>query len=152
MQMKTLLLSRSFSMGVLALGLCVVLSGCSGKKQRTGLSGKVMKGDTPITGGYRIKLTSIDGKQTFEGPIQEDGRYEITDIPFEGEVTISLYALPKPMSYTGKDASKSSTKAPANIPTMTQVPVDKKYLDPKTSPIKVTIEKDKKVEKDIEVN
>jgi hypothetical protein len=151
MQMKTILPTRSFAFGVLFLGLCIVLSGCSGKKQRTGLSGTVKKGDTPVT-GYRLKLTTADGK-TFDGPIAEDGKFALVDIPFDGEATVSLTPIKMPMAYTpSRDQPKKDFTAP-QVPggAPTQVPVDRKFLDPKTSGIKVTIEKDKNVEQNITV-
>jgi hypothetical protein len=92
-------------------------------------------------------LTAPDG-QTFDGPISEDGTYSIIGPPFEGEVTAFLVPMQMPRPYKDKDSSKAP-KVPIG---MTQVPVSKKYLDPRTSGIKLTIEKDKKVEKDITVD
>jgi hypothetical protein len=70
--------------GGLAATLLLVLAGCG---SRATVTGKVLVGDEPVTGGTVTFLTDDD--HAFSSPIKEDGAYTIEKIP-PGPVKIGV--------------------------------------------------------------
>jgi hypothetical protein len=104
------------------LGSAAGIMGC-GPPPTGGVSGKItIKGDSPNMKGLQISFIAPNGR-IVGAPINEDGTYQVTDVPV-GEAKIGfLYSPPEPESkvksrFPGKGATKpqAQEEAPNPIP------------------------------------
>lgn len=135
----------------LALPLClVVLIGC-GKKSNAPASwtGTVTYNGKPVTGGM-ISLYAKDAG-LYAVPIGADGNFSATQVP-EGEVSVAVETEsinPNKPTYggaMGKGMDFTPQEAKANRNKGTYVPIPRKYANPSTSGLKMTLTKGKIVQ------
>ena len=135
--------------------LCAV--GCSkGKSTPASVSGKVTLKDQPVTGGTVTFHFENDGTLagTYRAEIGTDGTYGLTSLPAgEAKVSIETESIntagrPKPEEY-GKRRGRvmKSSPAPSGVEVgkaqTKYMPIPRKYADPKTSGLTVTLTKGK---------
>lgn len=138
-----------FVIGCAVVFSLVVLAGCGsgGGKKNLSLNGKVTYKGKPVTGGF-MRLTPADGKtQPINCPINTDGTYMAVP-PVLGEMKVSIETesmkgqtgVRYPNMKEDKGLATADTSKIAKY-----VPIPRKYANPQTSNLTVTIQEGKNV-------
>jgi hypothetical protein len=146
------------SLALLACALGIVSSSCSRKGSTPSgpiISGKVTLKGAPVTGGSMTFLPQ-KGSPTLI-TIMPDGTYKASGVP-TGEILVGIETesirgkAPKDGKLTDPGViSKPPSGVPGTAPMAVYVPIDKKYADPKTSGLTVTISEQPEQTKDFDL-
>ncbi len=144
-------MKQTRSQASLLLGLSfllLALSGCGGGGQFAKVSGKVTLKDKLVPGGTVI-FANQDFSKVERVPIQPDGTYSSSRVPY-GDLKIGVEPAQKgaaSLMPKGANMPKIAEGGPADVYAKKQgayVNIPTVYRDPKTSPLKVTIDSPEK--------
>jgi hypothetical protein len=150
---------RRMASGCLVAGLIVLLAGtpgCDGNPQLThaSVSGVVHYQGQPVTGGVLILWSeNKEGNQSAQGKIDGNGAYEVLNAPLgKCKVVVNTAAVKHDLSVLVQktpDAAQGKPPEKTGAP-LKYMPLDTKYMDRKTTPIEIVIEKGRQI-RDIEL-
>lgn len=122
-------------------------AGCGeGKSQITGaeVSGVVRSKNRPVTGGTVRLIDPADANRSMSGQILGDGTYKVVNVPV-GELVAVVEtdsAKADPRAFIALARAKGGKIDDSQVPSgppLKFVPIDKKYNDPATSPLRVNV-------------
>jgi hypothetical protein len=135
-------------LGCLMVGLLGSTTGCSKPKSTdmAEVSGKVLFGGKPLTGGRIIFISTSGQAFTGDGNIDENGNYKVQAPIGEVKVGVDNRMLAPPSGRGGAPpASKPGLKRPGSEEAKpmkgTYVKIPEKYYSPEESGLKFTIKK-----------
>jgi hypothetical protein len=118
-----------FAVPILSLTVLVVLSGCS---RTASVSGTVTLEDVPLKGGGTITFQPVKGGAGASGTIADDGTYTIPNAPI-GECSVTVGSGGAKYNL----GTQKGQRRPVIPRSLNNVP--KKFADPSTSGLKVTV-------------
>jgi hypothetical protein len=137
-------MSSRYSLAFLLVAGCLVLSGCTGGKLPSSVSGKVTYQGRPVTSGM-VVLVAPDGKTSAPGAVRPDGTYTIQHAP-TGTVKVSFDNPPPPHSYAPAGAQNAAARQEAQqaaAEAKFYVPTPLHYKDPEKSGLTLQLKKGK---------
>lgn len=144
--------------GLAALALCAAGCGKGPTSDITGadVSGVVRYKGQPVGGGSVRLINPSDPNKSMSGQISGDGSYKVVNVPL-GELVVVVEtdsAKADPRAFIAmakaKGGAVDESMTPPGPP-LKYVAIPKKYTDPATSPLKITIEKGSQV-KDLTID
>jgi hypothetical protein len=121
------------SLGVLAMLLAALATGCSRQTPRLRITGSVWYKGQPVAAG-RVRFASTDNR-TWIADLRPDGTFVMTDVT-PGEVKVAVEDDPRARSSGGREADPAPGEGAKRAP---GVGIPPKYKDLKTTDQKVDI-------------